>query len=906
MKKLIFLLILAATPLLGRASHIVGGEFELIHLKDQQYRYRLNLILYFDSLNGSPGAKDPSATVRIFRMRDNARMMDLLLQLSAESSVQYTQPACSHGELKTRKLVYTIDVTLSPAQFDDALGYYVAWERCCRNYSISNIYSEDPNNGGQIYAGQTFYLEFPPVVKNGVPFIDSTPRLFPPLNDYACPLRPYYTDFGGIDDDGDSLVYSLVTPLSTITNEAIPTGGTHSKPYANVTWRPGYDITHIMNGSPDLKITQKGFLTVTPPAVQGLFVFAVKVEEYRNKVKIGETRRDFQMLVVDQCARAIAPQILGKTLAEPTYTHDNVMSVSFGSGIADNLRCIKVQVSDDDSKAMFDGVEKVKIKAIPLNFNKDVSGILPATTSATLINGSTVEFSICFDKCPYFIGAPFRVGIIAMDDACSLPLSDTLKVDVTIPPPPNTKPQFILPASNPLIMSLNEGTQDAWPWQVVDAENDPLIISLLTDGFVLKDAGMKFDTFHQANGGADGQLSWDAFCDIYDFTKRTNFRVTIQVEDQDQCNIADPAKQVFDLSVINLPPNRDPIIDTDLTPNPAERRVTGITRRINESLSFSIKGVDPDHGFLSMSGAGTDFDLAAYGVSVSPNPTSGIEPLTSRFQWDIKCSTVDLKKRDSFDFQFIVVDDKNKCRFFRTDTVDVEVKVLPPLNHAPQVSIINQNATATSLSGNTMSITRGPSINLMVQGTDADTTPEPDNLKLQLVAVNGNVKPEGYTFADMSGKSPLVSAFTWTPDCSIFKDEVYENEYTFTFRLSDDHCLTAQKDSVQLKLKVKDIDSNEAHFIPPNFFSPNGDNINDYFAMEAKDAMTGELKNILPNDNCASKFESVRIYNRWGDMVFQSTDREFRWYGPGESAGVYYYHINFTRREYRGSLSLRY
>ncbi|HWA32961.1 MAG TPA: hypothetical protein VG737_02475, partial [Cyclobacteriaceae bacterium] len=751
MKKVIFLLILVATPLLGMASHIVGGEFELIHLKDMQYHYRLNLILYFDSLNGSPGAKDLSATVRFFRLRDNVKIMDLVLPLSAESSVQYTQPACSHGELKTRKLVYTADVILSPGQFSDVLGYYVAWERCCRNYSISNVYSEDPNNGGQFYAGQTFYLEFPPVVKDGIPFVDSTPRLFPPLNDYACPLRPYYTDFGGTDDDGDSLVYSLVTPLSTKTSEAIPTGGTHPRPYPDVKWRPGYDITHVMNGSPDLKITQKGFLTVTPPAVQGLFVFAVKVEEFRDKVKIGETRRDFQMLVVDQCARAIAPQILGKTLSEPTYTHDNVMSVSFASGIADNQRCIKVQVSDDDSKAMYDGFEKVKIKAIALNFDKDVSNLVPAPGPVILTNGSVAEFTICFDQCPYFIGAPFRIGIVAMDDACSLPLTDTLKIDVTVVPPANTRPQFVLPATNPFVKSLNEGTQDVWPWKVVDAENDELIVSVLTNGFVLKDAGMVFNNQNQVAGEADGSLSWDAFCDIYDFTKRTSFMVTIQVEDKDKCNLADPAKQVFNLSVINLPLNRDPIIDTDLTTNPAERRVTGLTRHINESLIFTVTGVDPDHDFLSMTGVGTDFDIAAYGVSLSPSTAAGTEPVTSQFRWDIKCNTTDLTKKDFFDFQFIVVDNKNKCRFYRTDTVDVEVKILPPLNHAPQLSLVNQNATQTTLSANVMSLTRGPAINLVLRGTDADTAPEQDNLKLQLVSVNGNVKPEGYTFSDVTG-----------------------------------------------------------------------------------------------------------------------------------------------------------
>src|SRR5688572_20132260 len=32
------------------ASHIVGGEFEILHLTD--YSYRINLLIYFDEVNG--------------------------------------------------------------------------------------------------------------------------------------------------------------------------------------------------------------------------------------------------------------------------------------------------------------------------------------------------------------------------------------------------------------------------------------------------------------------------------------------------------------------------------------------------------------------------------------------------------------------------------------------------------------------------------------------------------------------------------------------------------------------------------------------------------------------------------------------------------------------------------------
>ncbi|MBA4057798.1 MAG: hypothetical protein C0490_23990, partial [Marivirga sp.] len=171
----------------AKASHIVGGEFEIIHLTGESYR--VNLILYFDVLNGNLGARDPSFTTAIFRKSDNAFMQNVFFENPSETNVDYTQPECSNGEIVTSKLVYTRTITLTAARYNDPEGYYIIWERCCRNYTITNIFSEDPGFSGRA-AGQTFYLEFPPVVKDGQPFINSSPRLFPPLSDYACPRKP--------------------------------------------------------------------------------------------------------------------------------------------------------------------------------------------------------------------------------------------------------------------------------------------------------------------------------------------------------------------------------------------------------------------------------------------------------------------------------------------------------------------------------------------------------------------------------------------------------------------------------------------------------------------------------------------------------------------------------------------
>ena len=900
MRKRVLLLILLATPFLGTASHIVGGEFELLHLKD--YQYRLNLVLYFDVLNGAPGAKDLAAAVRIFRKLDGARMMDVTLPLTSEGIIDYTQPECSHGELVTRRLFYSTTITLSPDVFNDPGGYYVAWERCCRNYTITNIFSENPTSGGT-YAGQTFYLEFPPVIKDGQPFVDSTPRLFPPLNDFGCPRRPYYTDFGGTDDDGDSLYYSIVTPLNTKTPDALAPGGTRPGPYPDVTWRRPYSATNILNGAPDLRISRDGFLTVTPSS-QGLFVFAVKVEEFRNKVKIGETRRDFQMLVVDACPKAQPPQILGKKLTDATFTYDNKMDVYFASTVADDKRCINIQISDPDSKSLDDNLqEKVKFKIIALNFKKDLAGLLPAVTSATLINGSTAEFKICLPQCPYFIGGAYQIGIIAMDDACSLPLTDTLRVSVLVDPPLNHKPRFT--TANPITATVKEGDEAAWPFKVVDDDGDQLLVSVLTNGFVLKDAGMTFSILDFQTASVGGEIKWDAYCNIYDFTRRNSFQVTIIAEDKDLCQLTDPAKALYNFTVI-LPGNASPIIDTDLTPAARERNVK-ISRRIAESVNFTVTGKDLiDNDYLVLTGTPKDFAFTDYGITVSTNPVKGYGPVSTNLLWDLKCNSLDLKTKDTFSFQFIVVDNANKCRVYKADTVDVELKVLPPLNQPPLLTITNNTPNAYVLYNNTVNLTLGPPIELILTGTDGDFNPTKDNLKIDLVKESGNVEPRGYSFSVVKGKSPISTSFYWAPDCSIFENGVYENDYSFLFTITDDHCLSAKKDSVILKLKIKDINGSDTHFIPPNFFSPNGDNVNDYFAMEIKDLETGEIRNVLPNDNCVSRFEGVRIYNRWGNQVFQSLERNFKWYAHGESAGVYFYFLNFTKKEYKGSISLRY
>ena len=884
------------------ASHIVGGEFELLYLQGNQYR--LNLIYYFDvnnnGFNQPPELSEPTLTAYIYRKSNNVRMMPVTLRFSEKTNVGYTQPGCSQGEVKTDKLIYTAVITLPAASFNDPGGYYVAWERCCRNYTIANIFSQNPQILGGTSAGQTFYLEFPAVVKNGVPFINSSPHLFPPLNDYACPNRPYYVDFAGVDDDGDSLVYTFTTPLNTHTSEAIPVVPL-SAPYPLISWRPNYDLDHITKGNPDMHITKEGLITVTPPSSIGLYVFAVKVEEYRNKEKIGESRRDFQMLVVD-CKTANPPKIVGKKLTDASFTYDGAMNVTFSNQVSDENRCIEVQVSDPDSSRPEEKLsENIRIRVVGLNFkNPKLNQVLPAEVTAKLINGSTKDFRICFPKCPFLKSGFYQIGIIAMDDACSLPLLDTLKVNVYVEPPVNRDPYFVAPV--PTSAQINEGDQRSFPFEIRDDDGDELVVYWLAEGFKLEDVGMKVTITDKQNGMVKGVVTWDAFCDRYDFTKRTSFRIKILVDDTDLCKINDPVAAAYNLSIL-LPGNADPIIDTDLTANPMEIEVNALQRKIYQSLNFKVTASDlVDNDFLTLRMIPVGFKPADYGISFQKKQGAGL--LSSDFAWNLACNKFDLAKKDQFEFMFVAVDSTNKCRLRKADTLRIKIKIAPPDNYAPQLIVVNKNPQVV-LTNNQLNVTLGQQIILDIQATDKDTTPQRDSVTMELKDKGGDIPPKGYVFANAKGLGDVISTFSWNPECTIFENDVYENNYTFQFYVKDNKCMNAKADSVTIAIQIKDVDQHNESFDPINVFTPNDDGINDYYAMELKDMATGQLISILPPDNCISHFEMIQIVNRWGNTVYESRERDFKWRAKDQAAGVYYYRIKYNDREFKGPISLR-
>lgn len=79
----------------------------------------------------------------------------------------------------------------------------------------------------------------------------------------------------------------------------------------------------------------------------------------------------------------------------------------------------------------------------------------------------------------------------------------------------------------------------------------------------------------------------------------------------------------------------------------------------------------------------------------------------------------------------------------------------------------------------------------------------------------------------------------------------------------------------------------------PNVFSPNGDGVNDVFRVE--------YSGVQPY--------RARIYSRWGDLVFESRNKQEPWEGKDADGmdvpeGVYFYNIRIGDRDFNGNITL--
>lgn len=645
-QSLLLILTLLLCALSAKATHIVGGEFELQHLSS--YNYRLTLNLYFDDINGSPGALDQGIVVNVFEKGTNRWMGQVPMGLKTKTEVPYTNIDCTIGELKTSKLVYYETIVLDPAVFKNPDGYYVTWERCCRNQTIDNIVTPQD-------AAQTFYMEFPPVVQNGAAFRNSSPRLFPPLSDYACVNELFYFDFSGSDADGDSLVYDMVTPLNGFTTPAMPYYGARGyenvaprpAPYPLIQWLTGYNTNNQVKGNPPINIDSKSGRLTMRPSQTGLYVFGIRVQEFRNKKKIGEVRRDFQVLVLN-CPTNKTPKVLAREKGKTSFYQENeVIQVTPGGN-----QCIDIYFTDPDLS------EFVALRAVPVNFKTPIY-TLTGNLQGIINQGSrqdSLKATICFAECFDTPDKVYMLDLIVRDDGCSLPRQDTVRVSFKMVNTNNTP--TITTTPNERIINLNRGQSFEMAVLGRDIDPDNLTLSAVGQGFDMAAAGMSF-TSTPGQGATNGLFKWTVECNSEEQAVR---RVTFSLKEETCFPSAD---QTITVEFRVKAPNNAPTLTSDKAPILYELK-------LNEAFEANLFGDDVDLDPLQLKAVGEGFDLAELGMAFTA--TDGNGQARGTFTMTASCQ---IAERGTVKVNFIL--DEQTCNPAPEPVLSMEFKVAVPV-----------------------------------------------------------------------------------------------------------------------------------------------------------------------------------------------------------------------------------
>jgi len=481
------------------ATHIVGGEFQ-VSWSGTDVMYNVSMNMYYDDLHAAAGlfGEDLEIYPSIYRIVDDAFMGIVKLSRISTDFIPIGVEGCADLSLISTRLfkyngVINLDGYTSPQ------GYYIVWERCCRNDQITNI--DDPEKTGEV-----FYLQFAPVnLRNATPY-------FKPLtNQYWCVGVTHYLDYSGFDANGDELRYELSTPLagsSTFGNVSpnFPTvDRTLQAPYDPVVWSSGYDVGNQITGSIPLSINATTGLVTFNAGATGLYVFGVKVSEYRAGVKIGEAVRDFQLLV-QNCPVNFPPKIgLDKTF------NNGVGQVEM---FINEVKSIDLFFADATTTSQFlsDNITFVSVSSsLPLKAFQ-ISG------AAMLFPGrDTVKTQLIINPCNYVkinTETTLRVQIIVRDNRCP-PMYDTLLFDLKLKIPDNDPPAIEVIPTGKLDNTMYPG--DALQFTVEGTDADVLDKLTLTgqgNGFNLGDLQMYFNNVSDSSVTISSPFYWSPTCEV--------------------------------------------------------------------------------------------------------------------------------------------------------------------------------------------------------------------------------------------------------------------------------------------------------------------------------------------------------------------------------------------------------
>ena len=275
MRTLLLLLFSFLISLSSYSTHLMGGQITATYLNSDSSgsHYILEFTAYRDTVG--------------IAMQNTALFDVSILDTSGSWNLLYTHTIdydTNSGNLMPSVSTYGVEVyTFLDTIILPSNGYYsISWDDCCRNGAIVNM-----SNPLQESMRLTTYLEVDTSSVNSSPTYLTPPIAYLP-DDTLWQYNPL-----PFDPDGDSLTWSMVTPLDD---------------FGNVSGYTFLSDTLYSDTNGIFSLDSVTGELSWDPAMIGNFATSFIIEEWRNGIKIGEMRRDMQFIVISDTTNAM-PQI---------------------------------------------------------------------------------------------------------------------------------------------------------------------------------------------------------------------------------------------------------------------------------------------------------------------------------------------------------------------------------------------------------------------------------------------------------------------------------------------------------------------------------------------------------------------------------------------------------------------